>query len=85
MIKPTGSRVYIAEVKVDQTTAGGIILASDNALRETKFARVEAVGPDVKTIAVGDEIVLDWSKCWPVKVDGTERALIDEENILAVR
>lgn len=83
-MNPLGTRVLIAEVQVEKKSVGGIILTSDNALRETKFAKVLAVGPDVKSVAVDDKIVLDWSKCYPVKVDGVERAIVDEENILAV-
>lgn len=84
-MNPLNTKVYIAEVAVEKKTVGGIILTNDSALRETRFARVLAVGPDVKTCKVDDEIVLDWSKCYPVKADGVERAIVDEEHILAVK
>jgi co-chaperonin GroES (HSP10) len=83
-MKPIGKMVYIAEVQVEKTTAGGIILTNDSSLKETKFAKVLSVGDEVTKVKVGDKIVLNWSKCFPVKVDGTERALIEEENILAI-
>lgn len=80
--EPLGKRVYIAEVKTEKKTASGIILEGANSIRETKFAEVLAVGYDVKKVRVGQRIVLDWSKCFPVKVGDIERAVIDEDHIL---
>lgn len=82
MFEPLGTRVYIAEVKTEKKSAGGIILDQANSVRETKFAEVLAVGYDVKKVRVGQRIVLDWSKCYPVKIGDIERAVIDEEHIL---
>jgi co-chaperonin GroES (HSP10) len=81
---PLGKNVYIAEVKKEKKTQSGIILEGANSVSETKFAEVLAVGYDVKKVKVGDRIVLNWSKCFPVKVQDIERAIIDEEHILAV-
>lgn len=82
IFEPLGKRVYIAEVKTEKKTASGIILEGANSIRETKFAEVLAVGYDVKRVRVGQRIVLDWSKCFPVKIGDIERAVIDEEHIL---
>jgi co-chaperonin GroES (HSP10) len=82
MFEPLGKRVYIAEVKTEKKTVSGIILEGANSVRETKFAEVLAIGYDVKKVRVGQRIVLDWSKCYPVKIGDTERAVIDEEHIL---
>ena len=82
MFEPLGKRVYIAEVKTEKKSSGGIILEGVNSIRETKFAEVLAVGYDVKKVRVGQRIVLDWSKCYPVKIGDTERAVVDEEHIL---
>lgn len=81
---PLGTNVYIAEVKKEKKTQSGIILEGANSVSETKFAEVLAIGYDVKKVKVGDRIVLNWSKCFPVKVNETERAIIPEEHILAV-
>ncbi len=81
---PLGTKVYIGEVKVEKKTASGIILEGASSVRETKFAEVLAVGYDVKKVHVGNRIVLDWSKCYPVKVKVVVRANIYEEHILAI-
>lgn len=83
-MEPLGTKVFIAEVKTEKKTASGIILDGANSVRETKFAEVLEVGYDVKKVRKGDKIVLDWSKCFPVKVNDVERAIVDEEHILAI-
>jgi co-chaperonin GroES (HSP10) len=83
-IEPLGTKVYIAEVKTERKTASGIILDSATSVRETKFAEVLAVGYDVKKVRVGQKVIVEWGKCMPVKINDIERALIDEENILAI-
>lgn len=83
-MKPLGKRVLIAEVQKERKSTGGIILSSDASLRETKFAKILEVGEEVTKVKIDDTIVLDWSKCYPVKVDGIERAIVDEDHILAI-
>ena len=84
MFEPLGKFIYIAEVKTEQKSAGGIILEGVNSVRETKFAEVLEVGYDVKKVRKGDRVVLDWSKCFPVKINDVERAVIDEDHILGI-
>jgi len=81
---PLGTNIYIAEVRKEKKTQSGIILEGAASVSETKFAEVLAVGYDVKKVRVGDRIVLNWSKCFPVKVHDIERAIIAEEHVLAV-
>ena len=84
LLTPLGKMVYIAEVKAEKKTASGIILEGANSVSETKFAEVLSVGYEVKKVKVGDKIVLNWSKCFPVKISDIERAVVDEEHILAI-
>lgn len=84
MIEPLGKRVYIAEVKAEKKTASGIILEGANSVKETKFAEVLEIGYDVRKVRVGQKVIIDWGKCIPVKINDVERALIDEDNILAI-
>jgi co-chaperonin GroES (HSP10) len=84
MIEPLGTRVYIAEIKAERKTASGIILEGANSVKETKFAEVLAVGYDVKKVRVGHKVIIDWGKCVPVKIGDVERAMLDEEHILAI-
>lgn len=83
-VEPLGTKVYIGEVKKEKKTASGIILEGANSVKETKFAVVLAIGCDVKKVRIGHKVIIDWGKCVPVKINDTERAMIDEEHILGI-
>lgn len=81
--KPLGKKVLVAENKKAETTASGIILDS-KGLGESKSGTVLAIGPEVKEVKVGDKILLDWSKAAVTTIDGAQRVIILEDNIVAV-
>lgn len=83
-IIPLKKRVLLAQNKAETKTASGIIIDDSSSLRESKTATVLAIGPEVTTIAVGDKILLDWTKGFVVKVDGVERVMVDEEHIVGI-
>ena len=82
-VRPLKDKVLVAENKKETQTASGIIL-DDKGLGESKTGTVLAIGPDVKSLVVGDKILLDWSKASIVNVDGAQRVMLSEENIVAV-
>jgi co-chaperonin GroES (HSP10) len=45
---------------------------------------VVAIGPEVTQVQVGDKILLEWNKAAVTTVDGAQRVIILEENIVAV-
>lgn len=81
---PLGKRILAAEVKKERKSEGGLILEGVSSVKETAAARVLAVGPDVKTIRVGDVVYLDWAKTKLVIIDGAQRVILDEEDITAL-
>lgn len=83
-IKPLKKKVLIAENNTERKTESGIVLEGVKSMKETPIATVLAVGPDVTLVKVGDVILPDWSKASVVKVNNSQRAMIDEENIIAV-
>jgi len=83
IVKPLKDKVLIAEGKKDTTTESGIIL-DGRGLGNTTPGIVVAVGPDVKEVKEGDAVYLDWSKSSPVNVDGAQRVMISEKEIIAV-
>jgi co-chaperonin GroES (HSP10) len=82
-ITPLKDRIYIAEAKKKEESASGIILTSGQG-GDTALALVLAVGPDVQEVKVGDRLLIDWSKCQAVTVDGVQRAVIKEEDVIGV-
>ena len=54
------------------------------SVREQNRGKVLAIGPDVTDVKEGDIILLDWTKASVVKVDGAQRAIVDQDHIVAV-
>lgn len=82
-VRPLHDKVLIAEGKKDTTTESGIIL-DGRGLGNTTPGIVVAIGPDVLDVKVGDTVYLDWSKAKPVTVDGAQRVMIQEKEIIAI-
>ena len=83
IVKPLKDKLLIAEGKKDTTTESGIIL-DGRGLGNTTPGIVIAIGPDVQEVKEGDTVYLDWSKSKPVTVNGTQRVIISECEIIAV-
>ena len=82
-VRPLHDKVLIAEGKKDTMTDSGIIL-DGRGLGNTTPGIVLAVGPDCKEVEEGDTVYLDWAKSKPVTVDGAQRVMIQEKEIIAV-
>lgn len=81
-IKPLADRVVAVRVEAAEKTASGLYLP-DNAKEKPVVAEVKAVGPDVKSVKVGDKIVYKEYSTTELKLDGTEYLIVKEEDILA--
>lgn len=82
-IQPFGTKIYASEVKKERKTESGIILEGASSVKETAAAQILAVGDEVKNVKVGDRVYLDWSKTKLVVVDGAQRVIVDEEDVMA--
>lgn len=60
---PTGDRIYLGMATVE--TVGGKTISLDTSSKKTvkEVATVEGIGPDVKTVQVGDKVMV---KAWAV-------------------
>ena len=81
-IKPLADRVVAVREEVKTQTASGIYLP-DNAKEKPVLADVQAIGPDVKGIKVGDKIIYKEYSTTELKIDGTEYLIVKEEDVLA--
>lgn len=81
-ISPLTDRVVAVQIEAEAKTASGIYLP-DKAQEKPKVAKVESVGPDVKSVKKGDQIIYEEFKSTNVKVDGADYVIVSEENILA--
>jgi chaperonin GroES len=81
-IKPLADRVVAVREKAQTKTASGLYLP-DNAKEKPVVASVVAIGPDVKTIKVGDKILYKEYSTTEVKIDDTEYLIVKAEDVLA--
>lgn len=81
-IKPLADRVVAVREQAQTKTASGIFLP-DNAKEKPVVATVVAVGPDVKSLTVGDKIVYKEYSTTELKVNDIEYLIVKEEDVLA--
>jgi len=90
-LKPMADRVIIKRVEAQETTKGGILLASA-AQEKPQIYTVVAVGPGgivdgnevTMTLKVGDTVITGKYTGTEVKVDGEELTIVRQSDILAV-
>ncbi len=81
-IKPLAGRVVAVREEAQTKTASGLYLP-DNAKEKPVIAKVEAIGPDVKSLKVGDRIVYKEYATTDLKVGEKEYLIVKEEDVLA--
>lgn len=81
-IKPLADRVVAVREQAQTKTASGLYLP-DQAKEKPVVASVQAVGPDVKNVKVGEKILYKEYSTTELKIDGTEYLIVKEEDILA--
>ena len=65
-MKPTRDNVIVTRIPAEKTTGSGLILKSTG---EPDKAIVEAIGPKVDEIVVGDTVLLNWNKAVKIEFD----------------
>lgn len=81
-IKPLADRIVAVKEETASKTASGLYLP-ETAKEKSVVAKVEAVGPDVKEVKVGDKVVYKDYSPTELKVSGKEYLIIKEEDVLA--
>lgn len=81
-IKPLSDRVVAVRVEAAEKTASGLYLP-DNAKEKPVLAEVKAVGPEAKSVKVGDKIIYKEYSTTELRHDGVEYLIVKEEDILA--
>ena len=90
-IKPLQDRVVIKMLEAEETTKSGIILTSA-AQEKPQVAEVVAVGPGgtvdgkpvVMELKVGDKVLISQYAGTKVKLDGDEKIIVRQGDLLAV-
>jgi co-chaperonin GroES (HSP10) len=79
-MKPLKNYVLVTEAEKETTTASGIVLTGSSE-KGSKPGIVNAIGPAVTEVSIGDKVALAWDK--GLRVD-TNKVMISEEFILGV-
>lgn len=85
-IIPLGSHVLLQldEKPAEQTTASGLVIpAAVEQKDEIVPATALAVGPSVTEVKANDRVLAKKYLADPIKIDGQDRLLIEEEDIIA--
>ena len=90
-IKPLADRVVIQMTESEETTKSGIVLPG-SAQEKPQVAVVTAVGPGgvvdgkeiVMEVKVGDKVLISQYAGTKVKLDGEEKIIVRQSDILAV-
>jgi chaperonin GroES len=82
-LKPLKDRVVVSYTEEPEKTAGGIYVP-DSAKEKPQQGKVEAVGPEVKELKVGNVVLFDKYTGSKVKVGDAEQLIIKEEDVLAI-
>ena len=78
-LKPLQDRIIAVKEAAMTQTKSGILLGE--AKETPAYAVVESVGPDVKTVKVGDKIVYKNYSTTDIKVEDTDYIIVKEEEI----
>lgn len=81
-IKPLADRVVAVREEAQSKTSSGLYLP-DNAKEKPVIAKVAAIGPDVKSLKVGDRIIYKEYSTTDLKVEDQEYLIVKEEDVLA--
>lgn len=83
MLKPLADRVVAQKIEQKTQTASGLYL-TPKSQEEPTGAKVVAIGPDVKSVKKGDQIIFKEYSSTEVKIDKDEYLIIKEEDVLAI-
>ncbi len=81
--KPLKDRVFVSYSDDVEKTTGGIYVP-DTAKEKPQKGKVEASGPEVKELKVGDTVFFDRYSGSKVNIENTEYLIIKEEDVLGI-
>ena len=81
--RPLGDRIFVTYTEELERTAGGIYVP-DSAREKPQRGTVEAVGKDVDTLKVGDQVLFDKYSGTKIKIENEDCLILKEEDVLGI-
>ncbi len=81
--KPLKERVFVSYSEELDKTSGGLYIP-DAAKEKPQKGKIEAIGSEVKNVAVGDVVLFDKYSGSKISLDGEDYLILKEEDILGV-
>lgn len=81
--KPLKDRVFVSYAGEQEKTAGGLYIP-EAAKEKPQRGKVEAIGGDVKSLNIGDEILFDKYSGSKIQMDNVDYLILKEEDVLGV-
>ena len=81
-IEPIGEMVLLAMENAPEKTASGLLLPEE-AREKMNIGRVQAVGPDAKSVAIGDRVIFRQYSGTKMEWMDNDYLLINQEDIQA--
>ena len=80
---PLGDRIFVTYTEELERTSGGIYVP-DSAREKPQRGTVEAIGKDVKSLKVGDQVLFDKYSGTKIKIENDDCLILREEDVLGV-
>ena len=84
MIKMLNSRVLVEEIVEDIKSESGIILGNTNTSANQKIGKVISIGNLVEEVSLGDKVMFDSYKSFPIDLNGEPYLILDIESVIGV-
>ena len=83
MIKMLSSRVLVEEIVEDIKSESGIILG-ETKTSANRVGKVISIGNLVEEVSLGDKVMFDSYKSFPIDLNGNTYLIMEENNIIGV-
>lgn len=81
-IQPLGDNIVAQPLEAETKTKSGLYIPG-GAQEKPKVVKVVAVGKEVKTVKVGDQIIFKGYSQTDIKVEGIDYIIVKEEDVIA--
>jgi co-chaperonin GroES (HSP10) len=80
-MKAIGKNVIVEKLETESTSTAGIIYTDHS---KVTLAKAIAVGDEVSSVAVNDQLVINWSAAIPVKLE-EQYYIVNIDNVYAIK